>query len=115
MARNGPQFYNLTTGEFSPGVMACVNAVLLLDRRTLKVAPTSDLCGSSGPYKWVVYNSTDTKYFGEWQGYKTRKAAIAAFVKLAKMQRTGHIKKLDGLVKEAWDAETARLASLGVD
>lgn len=115
MQRNGPRFYNIQTDQFDPGVMACVNDVLLLDRRTLKVVQTSDLHGSSGSYKWVVYNSTDTRNFGEWTGYKTRKAAIAAFIRLAKLQRDTIPRLLAGLVKAAWDAETTRLAALGVD
>jgi hypothetical protein len=67
-------------GTPQAGVLACYNNVVLLDRR-LVIA--GELRSVKGPWKWAVYDASGTRYFGEWQGYKTRKQAVVEFVKLA--------------------------------
>lgn len=64
-------------GTPQAGVLACYNNVVLLDRR--KVA-SGELRDTSGRWNWAVYDASDTRYYGEWHGYKTRKAAVANFV-----------------------------------
>ena len=72
---NNPFF---TGGKIkSAGVLACRNNVVLLDRRNVE---SGELKYDKGPWKWAVYDASNTKSFGEWQGFKTRAMAIKYFV-----------------------------------
>ena len=64
----------------SAGVLACRNNVVLLDRRNVE---SGELKYDNGPWKWAVYDASNTKYFGEWRGFKTRVAAIKYFISLS--------------------------------
>ena len=70
----------IKAGTPQAGVLACYNNVVLLDRR--KVV-TGELRDTSGRWNWAVYDASNSQGFGEWLGYRTRKAAIKAWVHLA--------------------------------
>ena len=64
-------------GTPQAGVLACFNNVVLLDRRLVEAG---ELRSVKGPWKWAVYDASNSRYYGEWFGFKTRKAAIKEFV-----------------------------------
>lgn len=63
----------------SAAVLACRNNIVLIDRRKVE---SGELRATKTRYPWAVYDASNTKFYGEWQGFKTRKEAIAAFVRL---------------------------------
>ena len=91
------------------GVLACQNNVVLLDRRLVS-SGGGDLVYEGGPYKWAVYDCSDTDAFGDWLGFKTRKAAIVYFVRLSGPKPVFAVNdRVEGTVAEA---EVKRVAAL---
>lgn len=92
-------------------VLACRNNVILLDRRLVS---SGGLVYENGPYKWAVYDCSDTNTFGEWLGFKTRKAAIVYFVRLSGSKPAFAVNdKIEGTVAEAEVNRVLALTSEG--
>jgi hypothetical protein len=116
-------WFNYEAETFDACVMACVNNIVLIDRRKLapniKIQPGDRgpyLAYTGGPFKWAVYDQSPG-HVGEWQAYKTRKAAITEFVRKAMsvhaMFRLPYPKLLDGTVAEGeWKSREAYLADV---
>lgn len=98
-------------GTPQAGVLACYNQVVLLDRRQVAAG---ELRCVKGPWKWAVYDASNTRYYGEWTGYKTRKAAVKAFVDLALLRPRFHGNELvaDTIVEAALRERQAYFASV---
>lgn len=93
-------------------VLACRNKVILLDRRL--VSSGGGLVYESGPYKWAVYDCSYTNTFGDWLGFKTRKAAIVYFVRLSGSKPAFAVNdKIEGTVAESEVNRVIALTSEG--
>lgn len=110
-------WYDYGDGTWDPAVLASANNIVLVDRRKIKPPPRQSgernyMVDGANRYPWMVYDSRPDSH--EWQGFKTRKAAIARFVHLAMVLRKVDAPRLiDGTVAEpAWRARVAYLAEV---